>query len=338
MVEISSMTKRLVLVSTLLFILSGTARAHDPGLSAVDVRILDDRIVAEVSFAPADWERIRQLESNLLIIEDDRHKLELQSVRLKPSDQGSVHFLLEFANPNAGALRITAPMLAHLPHGHKQFCSIYDNENRLIAERLLSAESKDLTINLQTTSASNTSMFRFLIIGIEHILTGYDHLAFLLALLLAGGSLRSNAKIITSFTVAHSLTLALATLGLVNISPAVVEPLIAVSVVFVGVENLIHRRFAARWLVTFCFGLIHGLGFASTLRDLGIGALGARAAIPLFSFNLGVELAQITIAALVLPLVWRLERRPTFALKHVPALSLLITFAGVYWFVARILI
>jgi len=337
-VEISSMTKRLGLVSILLFILSGTARAHDPGLSAVDVRILDDRIVAEVSFAAADWERITQLESNLLIIEDDRHKLELQSVRLKPSDQGSVHFLLEFANPNAGALRITAPMLAHLPHGHKQFCSIYDNENRLIAERLLSAESKDLTINLQTTSASNTSMFRFLIIGIEHILTGYDHLAFLLALLLAGGSLRSNAKIITSFTVAHSFTLALATLGLVNISPAVVEPLIAVSVVFVGVENLIHRRFAARWLVTFCFGLIHGLGFASTLRDLGIGALRARAAIPLFSFNLGVELAQITIAALVLPLVWRLERRPTFALKHVPALSLLITFAGVYWFVARILI
>src|SRR6185369_8427991 len=106
--EISSMTKRLVFVSILLFILSGTAQAHDPGLSAVDVRILDDRIVAEVSFAPADWKRIRQLESNLLIIEDDRHKLELQSVRLKPSDQGSVHFLLEFANPNAGALRITA--------------------------------------------------------------------------------------------------------------------------------------------------------------------------------------------------------------------------------------
>ena len=331
------MTKRLVLVSILLFILSGTARAHDPGLSAVDVRILDDRIVAEVSFAPADWERIRQLESNLLIIEDDRHKLELQSVRLKPSDQGSVHFLLEFANPNAGALRITAPMLAHLPHGHKQFCSVYGTDNTVVAERLLSAESNDLTINLQT-HASNTSMFRFLIIGIEHILTGYDHLAFLLALLLAGGSLRSNAKIITSFTVAHSLTLALATLGLVNISPAVVEPLIAVSVVFVGVENLIHRRFAARWLVTFCFGLIHGLGFASTLRDLGIGALGVRAAIPLFSFNLGVELAQIAIAALVLPLVWRLEQRPTFTLKHVPALSLLITFAGVYWFVVRILI
>jgi hydrogenase/urease accessory protein HupE len=191
---------------------------------------------------------------------------------------------------------------------------------------------------LQTTPANNTSFFRFLVVGVEHILTGYDHLAFLLALLLAGGTLRSNAKIITSFTVAHSLTLALATLGLVNISPAVVEPLIAVSVVFVGVENLIRRRFAARWLVTFGFGLVHGLGFASTLRELGIGALGARSAIPLLSFNLGVELAQIAIAALVLPLVWRLEQRPAFTLRHVPALSLLITLAGVYWFVARTLI
>ena len=83
------------------------------------------------------------------------------------------------------------------------------------------------------------------------------------------------------------------------------------------------------------FGLVHGLGSASALRDLGIGGLGVRAAIPLLSFNLGVELAQIAIAALVLPLVWRLEQRPSFALRQVPALSLLLTFAGVYWLLAR---
>jgi hydrogenase/urease accessory protein HupE len=329
---------RLLRLSILVFILSGTALAHDPGLSAVEVHIHSDRIVAEVSFAPSDWERVRELETNLLIIEDDRQKLALRSFSLKPSDQNSVHLLLEFSKAKGNQLRITALSLAHLARGHKQFCSVYDQENRVIAERMLSAESNDVTINLRTSPANNTSFFRFLVVGIEHILTGYDHLAFLLALLLAGGTLRSNAKIITSFTVAHSLTLALATLGLVNISPSVVEPLIAVSVVFVGVENLIRRRFAARWLVTFGFGLVHGLGFASTLRDLGIGALGARAAIPLLSFNLGVELAQIAIAALVLPLVWRLEQRPAFTLRHVPALSLLITLAGVYWFVARTLI
>jgi hydrogenase/urease accessory protein HupE len=225
-----------------------------------------------------------------------------------------------------------------LPRGHKQFCSVLDQGNRVLAERMLSAESKELTIDLRTTSANNVSIFRFVVLGIEHILTGYDHIAFLLALLIAGGSLRHNAKIITSFTLAHSLTLALATLGVVNIAPAFVEPLIAVSIVCVGLENLFRRRFAARWLVTFGFGLVHGLGFAATLRELGIGTLGARMAIPLLSFNAGVELAQLAIAALVLPLVWKLERRPSFALTHVRVFSLLITAAGIYWFLARTLL
>lgn len=324
------------MLASILTIFTSSALAHDPGLSAVEVRILADRIVAEVSFAPSDLEGIQQPSSNFLAIYGDERQLELRSFSLKSSDRNSVHYLLEFSNPNAGELRISAPVLANLPRGHKQFCSVFDHENRLLAERMLSAESKDLTIDLRSTS-NNRSVFRFLILGIEHILTGYDHLAFLLALLIAGGSLRHNAKIITSFTVAHSLTLALATLGLVNISPAIVEPLIAASVVFVGLENLFRRRLAARWLVTFGFGLVHGLGFAATLRELGIGTLGARVALPLLSFNVGVELAQIAIAALVLPLVWRLEQRPSFALKHAPAFSLLITFAGIYWFLARTL-
>ena len=136
---------------------------------------------------------------------------------------------------------------------------------------------------------------------------------------------------------AHSLTLALATLGVINIPPAIVEPVIAASIVFVGLENLFRRRIGARWLVTFVFGLVHGLGLATALRDLGIGGLGARAALPLLSFNLGVELAQIAIAALILPLVWRLEQHPSFTLKHVPALSLLITSAGIYWLLVRTL-
>ena len=324
------------MLAGILTIFSSSAQAHDPGLSAVEVRILADRIVAEVSFAPSDLVGIQQSYSNFLAIYSDERKLELRSFSLKSSDRNSVHYVLEFSNPNAGELHISAPVLANLPRGHKQFCSVFDQENRLLAERMLSADSKDLTIDLRS-KLNNNSIFRFVVLGIEHILTGYDHLAFLLALLIAGGSLRHNTKIITSFTVAHSLTLALATLGLVNISPAIVEPLIAFSIVFVGLENLFRRRVAARWLVTFGFGLVHGLGFAATLRELGIGTFGARVALPLLSFNVGVELAQIAIAVLVLPLVWRLERRPSFTLKHVPAFSLLITFAGIYWFLARTL-
>ena len=325
------------MLAGILTIFCASALAHDPGLSAAEIRILPDRIVAEISFAPVDLEGIQQLDSNLLTLENNQRKLQLRSFTLKSSDRNSVHYLLEFANPNPGELRISVPLLASLARGHKQFCTVFDQKNRVLAEHMLSAEATDFTIDLRSTSANNNSIVRFLVLGVEHILTGYDHLAFLLALLIAGGSLRQNAKIITSFTLAHSLTLALATLGLVNISPSVVEPLIAVSIVFVGLENLFKRRLAARWLVTFGFGLVHGLGFAATLHELGIGALGARVALPLVSFNLGVELAQISIAALVLPLVWRLQIHPTFALKHAPALSLLITFAGIYWFVTRTL-
>jgi len=326
---------RVGMLAGILTIFSVSALAHDPGLSAAEIRILPDRIVAEISFASMDLEGVHQ--HDLLTLEINQQRLALRSFSLKSSDRNSVHYLLEFANSNAGELRISAAVLASLPRGHKQFCTVFDQENRVLAERMLSAGSSELTINLRNAPANNNSILRFLVLGIEHILTGYDHLAFLLALLIAGGSLRHNAKIITSFTVAHSLTLALATLGLVNISPAIIEPLIAVSIVFVGLENLFKRHLAARWLVTFSFGLIHGLGFAATLRELGIGTLGARVALPLLSFNLGVELAQISIAALVLPLVWRLEKRPAFALKHAPALSLLITFAGIYWFLTRTL-
>ncbi|HEX6046468.1 MAG TPA: HupE/UreJ family protein [Pyrinomonadaceae bacterium] len=325
-----SMLARVGMLACILTLLSGSALAHDPGLSAAEVRVFADRIVAEVSFSPVDSENI---ESDLLTIQYKQQALELRSFNTKSSDANSVHFLLEFGNPNATELHISAPILASLPRGHKQFVSIYDGENKLLAERMLSAESRDLTIDVRVSSGDR-SIGRFVLLGIEHIFTGYDHLAFLLALLLTGGSLRANAKIITSFTVAHSLTLALATLGVVNIRPVIVEPMIAASIVFVGLENLFARRIAARWLVTFVFGLVHGLGFASALRELG---LTEQVAIPLLSFNLGVEIAQIAIAALVLPFIRRLEQRPAFALKHVPALSLLIACAGVYWLLTRTL-
>ena len=335
---------RLSKVAIVIALFSVTVLGHDPGLSAAEVRILADRIVAEVSFAPADLERLQHVHSNdklaahLLEIKCGAQILTLRNFSVQTRDANSIHFILEFPTPLGAELRLNAVSLQHLPRGHKQFLSARDHKGSVLAEHMLSAESKDLTIALNTGSgASGERFLRFLALGVEHILTGYDHVAFLLAVLLTGGSLLSNARIITSFTIAHSLTLALATFGVVTISATVVEPLIAASIVFVGVENLLRRQLAARWLVTFGFGLIHGLGFASILQDLGIGAMGTQAAIPLLSFNLGVELAQVSIAALTLPLVWRLQRHPAFLPKHVPALSLLIIVAGMYWLVARTL-
>ena len=105
-------------------------------------------------------------------------------------------------------------------------------------------------------------------LGVEHILTGIDHLLFLLGLLVACRRFRTVAAIVTCFTVAHSVTLALAALDVVTLSSRVVEPLIAATIVFVGVENLIRGdEPKGRWLLTFAFGLLHGLGFAGALKD-----------------------------------------------------------------------
>ena len=129
----------------------------------------------------------------------------------------------------------------------------------------------------------------------------------------------------------------MATLNLVQISSSIVEPLIAASIVYVGVENLFRGgEPRGRWLLTFAFGLIHGFGFASVLRELGVGANGSSIAIPLISFNLGVELGQIAIAALVLPLIWKLRTQPVFLYRWVPACSTLVAALGTFWFVQRV--
>jgi hydrogenase/urease accessory protein HupE len=211
----------------------------------------------------------------------------------------------------------------------------------LLSERVLSGHDDLLEVPLAADGAvsehSPRTFKEFLILGVEHIVTGYDHLVFLLGLLIVGGSFRAAVKVITSFTVAHSLTLALATLDLIRIPSKIVEPLIAVSIMYVGIENLFRRDLDKRWLLAFGFGLIHGCGFATVLKDLGVGAQGSGVAMPLFSFNLGVEVGQVVIATIVLPCIWKLKERPSFQPRYVPACSVLIALAGAYWFVERVL-
>src|SRR5262249_59469524 len=127
----------------------------------------------------------------------------------------------------------------------------------------------------------------FFRLGVEHILTGYDHLLFLAALLVRGGRVWSLLKIVTAFTVAHSLTLALAVLGALTVSPRLVEPAIAASIAYVALENVFRQAPSRRWLVTFGFGLVHGLGFASGLGPLALPPWNL--ARPLAGFNLGCE-------------------------------------------------
>jgi hydrogenase/urease accessory protein HupE len=174
----------------------------------------------------------------------------------------------------------------------------------------------------------------FVLMGAEHILSGPDHLLFLIALLALSRSLWSTVKIVTGFTVAHSITLSLATLGWVELPSNIVEPFIAASIVWVAVENLIASQSdSRRWLLATSFGLVHGLGFASALLELGLprGAL-----VPaLIGFNVGVEIGQLLFVAIAVPLItW--ASRPG-RLEWLPkAMSLGAAGFGMVWLIQRV--
>jgi len=153
---------------------------------------------------------------------------------------------------------------------------------------------------------------RFLRLGAEHIFQGSDHIAFLIGVLLLGGSLRQLVGIVTAFTLAHSVTLGLATVGWIVPPARLVEPLIALSIVAVALENLLALRpplatvrvqtaIRRRWMLTFGFGLVHGFGFAGALRALELPR--SLLAPSLLTFNIGVELGQLVIVALAWPLL-----------------------------------
>ena len=174
-------------------------------------------------------------------------------------------------------------------------------------------------------------------LGVEHILTGADHLLFLLGLLVACRRFRTVAAIVTCFTVAHSVTLALAALDVVTLSGRVVEPLIAATIVFVGAENLVRGdEPKGRWLLTFAFGLVHGLGFAGALKEIGLGAGGTSIAGPLVAFNLGVEIGQLAVAAPLLWVLWKLRRLPWFSRHGARAVSLIVAAVGLVWLARRL--
>ncbi|MBI3990310.1 MAG: HupE/UreJ family protein [candidate division NC10 bacterium] len=175
-------------------------------------------------------------------------------------------------------------------------------------------------------------LIQFLKLGIFHIFTGYDHILFLFGLLLVGGTLFNIVKIVTSFSLAHSLTLSLAALGAVNLPTRLIEAGIALSIVYVALENLLFKNFDKRWLVSFSFGLIHGFGFANILKEMHLPRSGLIAS--LFSFNIGVEVGQVVIVLLILPLLWILGRTKAYK-AVVTSASAFILSLGLLWFYQR---
>jgi hydrogenase/urease accessory protein HupE len=342
------------------------AAAHDPGLSSLTIRPRTSGLEATLTLVIKDAAQLAELDENhdgtVTQVEFGRSRWQLEesiarevviaangkvtkakSIRSRLDENNNVEVRLDFDAVVFSSLEIQSKLIAFLPLGHRQYLQVQDSAGETVFERLLSGSADRATVQMPQTNwrtsavESVRSFANFLSLGVRHILTGYDHLLFLFGLLVVARGFVAALNIITSFTIAHSITLAVATLHLVQIPSRIVEPLIAASIVFVGVENLLRGDIPnARRMVAFGFGLIHGFGFASALREAGIGSGPGGIVLPLFSFNLGVELGQIMVAAVALPIIWKLRENAMFVARWAPACSAVVVLLGSFWFVERV--
>lgn len=343
--------------------------AHPPGLSSTDITLKPSNTEVKVTFAVQDIEAFVTMDTDgdaevtdteldsakpsIAHYVANELKIVLDGNQISPIETNKVHFdqqnnaIIELIYPGTAVntVKIESKLLGKLPPDHKEYVTIKNNLGRELGKKMLTQATNALEVSLKeggedniTASGSTSTFIDFLKLGIEHIVTGYDHLLFLFSLLVVTRSFWPAVKIITFFTVAHSITLALAGLDIVDIPSSVVEPLIAATIVYVGLENIIRKNQVTtrqRCYLTFFFGLIHGFGFAGVLKEMGISSIETGILVPLFSFNLGVESGQIMIAAIVLPLIWWLHSQAQISRFLVPVGSILTCLAGAYWFLER---
>jgi hydrogenase/urease accessory protein HupE len=248
-----------------------------------------------------------------------------QSVRLRARYQ---------TGGQPGSLTVKAAPFPY-DHAHQTFLNFYEG-GALTSQAILDRDHPQLEYFAGSRQGVLAVIRKFLPAGIHHILVGPDHLLFLVGLLLLGGSIRRLLLVVSSFTLAHSITLSLAALNLVTPPARLIEPAIALSIVYVGVDNLmVGRGRDVRAWIAFAFGFIHGFGFANVLREMNLPsrALGWS----LFSFNLGVEIGQLLVVVLVTWALMALRSRNEAAGRQlVFAGSLSVILAGAFWFVQRV--
>lgn len=248
-------------------------------------------------------------------------------------------------SPDKG-FRVELGLLDDLSRGHRHVARTI-RESGSTHDQVLFGDARTLAIEppavvpspakgriADSKPVAASGFWSFFKMGIEHILTGYDHLVFLLGLILARARVRSLVAVVTAFTVAHSITLALAVTNVWSPSPRIVEPAIALSIAYVGIENLFVEDANKRWRITFPFGLIHGFGFAGALREIHLPP--RLVPTSLVSFNLGVESGQLVVLAVLLPLVFFFRQKTWFEPRGVRLVSGAVAVAGGVWFVARV--
>jgi hypothetical protein len=371
--------QRLLLSVSLVFFICQTAHAHTPDTSYSRIAITSREVECKFSFDIATLQRITPLDLNndgllsraeletaypkiinflrqhvYLDLNQRQSEFADADPLLWPNDapkgipksefgQRLINFT--FRNPMLSApedVTITFDFFEQLGEAHTVLGAFVWNghEDEVIFTRF----EPDYLYDTGCVAPLSDQLNQYFKLGVKHIFLGYDHIAFLMALLFVR-KFTDLLKIITAFTVAHTITLALAVLQIVKLPPQLVEIGIAVTIMYVAAENLWKNEFNHRWMLTFGFGLVHGFGFASVLRELGLPSAGL--ARSLLSFNLGVEAGQIVIVALLWPALWWLTRRETQARVWSPGFSrpwssrlrlsasIIIFLFGALWFCER---
>ncbi|HKE85283.1 MAG TPA: HupE/UreJ family protein [Vicinamibacterales bacterium] len=301
--------------------------AHELGVSPPE-RLLDDSLVA------SERQRIGQILAPRIVLRSDRRlAIQWTSIELM-RDELALRLKYRIPNEHPGSLTIDTNLFPYDPL-HQTFINVYEDRD-LRQQVIFNASTEEHTYYLGTTQGAIAVMKTFIPSGTHHILIGPDHILFLIGLLLLGGSWMALVRIVTAFTIGHSITLSLAALNLVTPPPSIIEPAIALSIVFVGADNLVRGdgRDLRAW-AALTFGLVHGFGFANVLREFGLPreALGWS----LFSFNFGVEIGQLVVVLLVASLLEAIRRRSDIIGARVAvAGSVVVICAGTYWFVQRV--
>jgi hypothetical protein len=319
--------------------------AHDLGIDPPE-RLQDPAV--------ADQYRdqlIRLMDSRLSILLDgSKVALTWTDFEVLPERQ-SIHLSFRYAGAKPGAIRVDTVLFPYDPV-HQTFVNIYEG-GTLRHQAILDASRHAVDYYAGTWQGTAAVFGVFVPAGVEHILIGPDHVLFLIGLLLLGGSVGTLVTIVTAFTFGHSITLSLAALDVLSPPASIIEPAIALSIIFVGADNLlvqkdlgwmtdsktesgrVERPRDIRAWVACVFGLVHGFGFASVLKEFGlpITALGWS----LFSFNVGVEIGQLAIVLVAALVLERIRRsNPAAGRWLVIVGSIAVIAAGGYWFIERV--
>ena len=345
---------RLIWISALL--LPALASAHTVGLSRGDYAVNGSQVQATLAFARdelaaafpnIDPDRDGDLSAQELkaaraeldaalgqaiIIEGSGGACAGSLTTLAAVEGNGVELRMRFDCPQSPAsLQLRFGLFEHLSFGHRHLAHQTGMPADATAVLYETKASWQLASVEHAPIGDNASVFG---LGITHILTGYDHLVFLLGLILVGRRLTPLLVLVSAFTVGHMISFGLAALDVFVPDPGIIEPLIALSIAYVGAENWLVRDLSHRWMLAFPFGLLHGFGFGGAMREL---AVPADQLLPsLLSFNLGVEAGQIAVLAVLLPTLWCLRKISVFEQYGTQVISGLIVVAGLGWFVERI--